>query len=88
MTAFDTDYKVDGVAISGNVAVVGSPEENNYTGDIYVYEKDSSEVWSQTEHIFPSDIGEDDQFGRYVNIDGDVIVVGSFDYQGSVYVLR
>merc|ERR1712087_667621 len=45
-------------------------------------------MWRQTERLSPSDAGEGTQFGRFVDIDGDVIVVGAWDFQGSVYVFR
>ena len=75
-----------GVAISGNWAVVGSPEEINFSGAVYMYEKNSTDQWNLSERIVHDDLGEGYQFGRYVDIDNGVMVVSSSAYQGSVYV--
>jgi len=75
-----------GVAISGSWAVVGSPEEINFSGAVYMYEKNSTDQWNLSERIVHDDLGEGYQFGRYVDIDNGVMVVSSSAYQGSVYV--
>jgi len=75
-----------GVAISGNWAVVGSPEEINFSGAVYLYEKNSTDQWNLSERIVHDDLGEGYQFGRYVDIDNGVMAVSSSAYQGSVYV--
>ena len=75
-----------GVAISGNWAVVGSPEEINFSGAVYMYEKNSTDKWNLSERIVHDDLGEGYQFGRYVDINNGVMVVSSSAYQGTVYV--
>ena len=71
------DFTAINTAINGNLAAVGAPEENNHTGTgvVYIFEQ-QGEIWNHREIIYPSDIGEGYQFGRYVDIGSDVLVVG------------
>lgn len=64
--------------------------ENSFSGAIYVYEKDPSDVWARSQRLLLGDASASEgyQFGRYVDIDNDVMVVSSYDFQGSVYVLH
>ncbi len=75
------------VAISGDYAVVGAPNEshdkvgNNYveiSGSAYVFERDGNGDWSEVDKIVASDRRTLDEFGWSVDIDGDYIVVGAY----------
>ena len=67
------------VAISGDVAVAGSGEDNS----VYVFDRNSDGTWSQSQKFSSS--AEDTRFGGAVAISGGTIVVGDH-YEGSVYV--
>jgi len=57
------------------------PEVNDFTGSVYFQEKDPPGERDQIDHLFRGS-----QLGRYVDGDGDTMVVGSYGFQGSVYV--
>lgn len=67
------------VAISGDVAVVGSPEDSS----VHVFDRNSDGTWSQSQKLSSS--AADTRFGGAVAISGGTIVVGDH-YEGSVYV--
>jgi hypothetical protein len=76
----------EAVAISGNYAVVSAMHEDEDTDDMnsmlssgsaYVFEKDGSGNWNQTQKIVALDRADQDQFGGSVAIYGNYIVVGS-----------
>jgi hypothetical protein len=77
------------VAIDGNTAVVGAYQNDSNGGDCgaaYVYEFSGSQ-WVQKQKLIPSDGSAGDKFGKSVAIQGDTIVVGSYDdNEGSAYV--
>jgi len=66
------------VAIDGNTAVIGAPEDelaaapNNLTGSVYVYVR-SHGNWVEQAHLQDSHSGA---FGSSVAVDGDTLVVG------------
>lgn len=77
--------------LSGNTAVVGSPNESSNatgvngnqsddssssSGAAYVFVR-SGTVWSQQAYLKASNTGTFDQFGTVVAISGDTIIVGS-----------
>ena len=72
------------VALSGGIAVVGAPREDNSrggadAGGAYVYARDgSSGAWSQVQKLISSDASSIDWFGCSVAISGEVLVVGSY----------
>lgn len=67
------------VAISGDVAVVGSSEGNS----VYVFDRNSDGTWSQSQKLSSS--AADTRFGAAVAISGGTLVVGDH-YEESVYV--
>lgn len=91
------DYLGYSVSISGNFAVVGAPYDNDginpNVGSVYVFEKVGSS-WTFNAKLKPFDGAADDNFGWSVDIDDDLIIVGSpnddvsFPNQGSAYVWR
>ncbi len=88
------------VAVSGDVAVVGIPEDDFFGGDsgtAYVFErnKGGADVWSQVAELNAGgDAAAGDQFGTSVAISGDTIVVGApynddgAENAGSAYVFE
>ena len=83
------------VAVDGDVAVVGAPEDDDdgsSSGAAYVYRLVDS-AWIQEQKLTASDADSFDDFGFAVAVSGDTIVVGSprddhasGDNAGSVYV--
>ncbi|MDZ4725380.1 MAG: hypothetical protein SH817_04445 [Leptospira sp.] len=81
------------IASSGDTIVVGHPgdksnqrtitngptasnDQSGGGGAVYVY-KLSAGVWTQEAYIKPSNLDENDDFGRSVSISGDILVVGA-----------
>ncbi|MEZ5424443.1 MAG: FG-GAP repeat protein [Pyrinomonadaceae bacterium] len=86
------------VAISGDVAIVGAYLDdvgtNSNQGSAYVFTR-SGTMWTQTEHLTPSDGATGQSVGVSVAISGNNAIAGSpFDQigsnanQGSAYVFR
>ena len=80
------------VAISGNLIVVGAPEDQDNgpeSGSAYVFDATSG---MQLHKLLPSDGDISDDFGISVAIDGNLIVVGSWqdddngNFSGSAYL--
>ncbi|HDR46575.1 MAG TPA: hypothetical protein ENN94_02630 [Geoalkalibacter subterraneus] len=61
------------VAIDGDCALVGAPE-NNSKGSAYLYKRDGAS-WTLQQKLIPADAGGD--FGYAVSISGNTAVVGS-----------
>ena len=84
------------LAIDGNVAIIGSPYDDDLgqeSGAAYIFRFDGT-VWAEEMKLTAGDGNAGDIFGSAVSIDGDVAVVGSrlhdaigFD-SGSAYVYR
>jgi FG-GAP repeat protein len=84
------------VAVSGETAVVGAPNDDGVAGldqgSAYVFVR-SGGVWSQQQKLEASDAASIDQFGFTVAISGETVVVGAPNdggaagfFQGSAYV--
>lgn len=78
------------VAMSGNVALVGSPFAASSAGAVYVF-MESGGTWTQTQKLTPSNGAQDGYFGRSLAIDGTTALIGApaaglGGAQGAVYV--
>ena len=68
-----------GVAISGDVAVVGAyrdDDDGTESGSAYIFRYDGTS-WSQTEKLTANDAASSDRFGYSVAISCDTVVVGA-----------
>jgi hypothetical protein len=79
------------VGISGDLVVVGSSGNNNFTGAAYVFNRHQggTDNWGEVRKVTASDGAEEDQFGRSVAISGDTVTVGAFHkdgFAGAAYV--
>lgn len=83
------------VALSGDVAIVGSPYDNDagdYSGSAYVFVRNNEDIWEEKEKLIPNDADEGDEFGSSVAISGDVAIAGSLfddidvEDSGSAYI--
>lgn len=87
----------DGVAIDGDLALVGATGDSEFgyeSGAAYVYRHDGWE-WHEEAKLLISDGVEHDRIGLYMDIDGDVAVLGAPNhpldgeyYYGAAYVFR
>ena len=84
------------VALDGDTAVIGARQHNDPvsgagSGAAYVFTRES-EVWGEKAKLTPSDAAAKDNFGVSVAVDGDTVVVGSWQdddngrNSGSAYV--
>ena len=78
------------VAISGDIAVVGMPGEDDpkNSGAAFVFTKELG-AWKEVARLRATDPGDDDRLGLSVATDGDTIVVGAPKHtedKGAVYV--
>ncbi len=85
-----------GVFTSGDMALVGSPQDDDLASDagaIYAFFRTGT-TWTQRSKITASDGEYEDNFGRCIDFDGDVAVVSAdFDddlggESGAAYVFR
>ena len=83
------------VAIDGDTIVVGAAGENGDSdsieantndnaidaGAVYVFDRNGT-TWSQSQYLKASNAGESDEFGRFIDISGDRIVIGAPEEDG------
>ncbi len=93
------DFFGSAVAISGNLLVVGSPEDDDLgtqSGSAYVFERDpDTDQWLQTAKLTAGNGERGDRFGSAVAISGQTVLVGAADHnhegvnnQGAAFVFR
>ena len=82
----------DCVGLIGNLAVVGSAAEDQFTGSAYVFVEDAKGSWTQVSKLTASDGTTDDHFGGDVAIGPAGILIGADRYNegfsvfGAAYV--
>ncbi len=92
--AGDGDGFGEALAMSGNTLAVGAPLEQgldgapdddsgNGVGAVYVFVRDESDVWTQQAYLKASNADNGDEFGRYLDLDGDTLVVGAWHEQSA-----
>jgi FG-GAP repeat protein len=70
------------VALDGDTALVGargdsSQQGKNFAGAVYVFTRDASGQWGQTQKLIPNDSAAGDLFGFSVALLGDTAVIGA-----------
>ena len=70
------------VGLHGQVAVVGSPYENDVKGAVYVFVQQSVGVWSEEAKIEASDGASLDFFGSSVDLRNGRLLVGAYNQGG------
>jgi hypothetical protein len=84
-------YRLD---LDGDTVVVGAWRARGNNGAVYVFERNHGgpDNWGEVKKLVAADPQPNDQFGRFLAIDGDTAVVGAFQYgnygPGKAYVLR
>ena len=87
------------VAISGDTAIVGAPDDDdtgNLSGSAYLFARDSggAGAWGQVAKLTAADAAAVDRFGVGVAISGDTVIVGARgdndagDRSGSAYLFE
>jgi len=92
------------VVINGNIAVIGSPLDDqdseglnwiSAAGSAYIFEKDINNNWIQTQKITPSTRGSNYMFGKSISISNNQIIVSAYLENvngvtncGAVYVFK
>ena len=80
------DFFGQSVSISGNTAVIGAhydDDNGSNSGSAYVYVR-NNDVWSEQAKLTASDGASYYYFGHTVSIDGNTIVVGAYDGNGTM----
>jgi len=86
------DYFAWDVAIWGDVAVLGTPNDDDYgnnSGSVYIFNRFGTN-WVQTQKIAAGNATASDQFGYSVAIDSNVMIVSAIlsSTAGQAYVFR
>ena len=86
------------VAISGDTVIVGAVGEDakaTEAGAAYIFERDSSGTWTETEKLVPGTDQSYSQFGYSVAIRDNIAIVGAYsehgtevEYAGAAYVFE
>ncbi len=92
--AADDNFGHDAV-VSGDTIMVGAYQDDDHgssSGSVYVFERDRNGQWQETEKLTASDANEGYHFGRFLDLQGDLAVIGSpfhhpLDF-GAAYVFR
>jgi hypothetical protein len=77
------------VAIDGNYAIVGAHTEDGaangtaQSGAAYIFERNGSGVWNETQILRADNLGADDNFGKSVAISGNYVIVGAHNEDGA-----
>ena len=79
------------VAVAGSDVLVGEPMNDRIAGMLYVYRKDASGRWDETQILSADDGHTGDRFGVSIGVDGDRMAVSatrSDDARGAVYLFE
>jgi hypothetical protein len=91
------DHTGSAVAIDKDVAVIGSPHEDergSAAGSVYVFQEDGDGTWRQTNKVAPRELKSLDYFGSHIAVDGSTILVGvdhdsgKGEWSGTAYFLE
>ena len=69
------------VSISGSCLVIGAEQGNvaaGYSGSTYIFERDATGTWNETQEIVASHVASIDKFGKSVAFNGSHILVGAY----------
>jgi hypothetical protein len=71
----DYDTFGESVEINGDLAIIGSPGHQDYSGAAYIFRRNGN-VWQEEAKLLANDGSAYDYFGTAVSISGDLAVVG------------
>ncbi|MFW6089464.1 MAG: choice-of-anchor B family protein, partial [Gemmatimonadota bacterium] len=64
-------------AVVGDELIVTEPLNSSTPGAVYVYERDASGEWTETQRLLASDAEPGDYFGRSLAVDGNTMFIGA-----------
>lgn len=65
------------VSVSGDYIFTGAYTEGNYKGAVYIFKRDETGFWNQTQKIISSRPTESDSFGFSIDVNGPNAIVGA-----------
>ena len=71
------DFFGHSLAVDGDTAVIGAPQDTEDPGLVYVFTRNSSGAWSQQGKLTTTEGSDYSFFGRSVAVHGDTAVVGA-----------
>jgi len=81
-------FASSGVSLSGDIALIGRMNDDNYKGSAYVFTRTGT-TWAQQQKLLASDGETNDRFASSVSVSGDNAFIGAnYDdsYKGAVYM--
>ncbi|MCP4614576.1 MAG: hypothetical protein GY845_38335 [Planctomycetes bacterium] len=90
--AAGNDYFGNSVSINGEYAIVGAYQDDDSgsgSGSAYIFKRDGSS-WTEQAKLIAGDGASGDQFGNSVSINGDYVIIGAHnnDGSGSAYIFK
>jgi hypothetical protein len=88
------------VSIDSNICFISAIQNNSNRGAVYVFERNSSDIWVETKKIVASDIAPNDFFSYSISNSNNTLVIGApgedhdetgnvfLESSGSVYVFE
>ncbi len=76
------------VSLDGDIALIGSPGDDDYTGSVYIFRRIGT-TWIQQQKLWSINGAINDHFGCSVSLHGDTAIIGASgddEGKGSVYV--
>jgi hypothetical protein len=80
----------EAVAIFGDTAIVGAPQDDGDEGSAYIFKR-AGNNWTAVQRLAPGDLATNDRFGAAVAISGNWMVVGSprnTGNLGAIYIFK
>ncbi|WP_203258450.1 T9SS type A sorting domain-containing protein [Hyunsoonleella ulvae] len=81
------------VVMQGDLVAIGAKSEDGSSSDygaVYIFEKDATGNWVQTQKFRNSDVRQFDRFGQSIAIDGNYMIIGArsqdFDENGNNFI--
>ena len=79
------------LAFDGDVLLVGAPAQNDWTGAVYVFQRDADGVWSESGKLAAAGLEKGHQFGASLGIKNGVMYAGAPRFgarEGAVFVFQ
>ncbi|MDT0557025.1 T9SS type A sorting domain-containing protein [Ichthyenterobacterium sp. W332] len=68
------------VVIQGDIAAISARSEDGASSDygaVYIFEKDATDNWIQTQKLRNSDVRQFDRFGQSIDMEGNTMIIGA-----------
>lgn len=67
------------VSIDSNICFIGSTQNDSNRGAVYIFERNSSDIWVETIKLVALDNGPNDKFSYSVSNSNNIVVIGAPD---------